>query len=284
MAGRINNKKSIWGFGLWGWDHCRKWRNNQYGDVFSKTEFAIERGFDVIPVSFSDLDALAPGELEDLYRLQQDGGVTYHPHAWAKWSGDVDSVKKDAEVWQKNIAKHARFYGFKLATSGLGGSRFSREMSVPEKIEHYSKLIAPMAKACHESGYGFAVENHVDYYVSDLVEMCRRTPHMGLFLDTGNSVNIGEKPIEAARDAAPYTLGLHFKDFIIKPNPGELKLECHGVALGSGDVGLREIYNIIMAGAPDPKNVLWEWELVCPRGEGAAMAALEQSIEFVNTL
>ncbi|MFW5789599.1 MAG: hypothetical protein ACOCW3_06650, partial [Spirochaetota bacterium] len=49
-----------------------------------------------------------------------------------------------------------------------------------------------------EIGLPLAWENHRDYYVSDVVELCRRVPNMGLFLDTGNTYLIGERPHRGA--------------------------------------------------------------------------------------
>jgi sugar phosphate isomerase/epimerase len=111
------------------------------------------------------------------------------------------------------------------------------------------------------------IEDHGDFYCSDLVKLCKQTPHLYIFLDTGNTYLIGEQPIPAFEAAAPYTIGTHFKDHTVRPNPDILHFEVSCCALGDGDVPLRECYKILMEKAPHPEKLAMMFEMFPAKGQ-----------------
>lgn len=284
MSAKIASELT-WSFaGPWYWEYCN-WKDGKYNDLWSKTEFMIDRNFKVLPVDFAQLDELSEEELDSLYTKISEAQVTYRPHVSMDWTvATPQSAQKYAEKWMEAAKKYQRFFGYKLATTCLHPThRFSREMSLHDKINHFSEILKPIALACHTAGYSFAVENHGDYYISDFVKICAITPYMGIFFDTGNCFLIGEKPLEAAREAAPFIYGVHLKDHCITINEGDLRLELDGAALGQGDVGLKEIFDIIMKNSSNPDKILMEIELVKPK-DSDTNQILDQSLAFVNTL
>ena len=101
-----------------------------------------------------------------------------------------------------------------------------------------------------------------DYYVHEIVEIISAVPGMGLLFDTANALHIGEHPLKAAADAAPYTMGTHFKDHymvrVAKPN---LHYEISGCALGDGDAVLADAYRVITANSPYSDRLIMLLEL-----------------------
>ena len=158
-----------------------------------------------------------------------------------------------------------------------------RQPPFEEQLDRLSQALVPAAKVCHELGKPLGIENHGDYYCSDLVELCQRTPHLYIFLDTGNTYLIGEKSVSGCRDAAPYTIGTHFKDHYVQPNLKQLCFELDGAPLGEGDVGLAEVYQILIEHTPDPDKLIMQWELVVPKGM-SPLDCMERSWEFVRSL
>ena len=146
-------------------------------------------------------------------------------------------------------------------------------------------LFAPLADACRELGAPLGIENHGDYYCSDLVSLCERTPHMHLFLDVGNTFLIGEQPIPAFEAAAPYTIGTHFKDHRVCPrlDARPLHFEIAGSALGDGDVPLRECFGLLLSEAPDPNRLVMEIEMIRP-DDLDPLECLERSLRFIRSL
>ncbi|MBD3244356.1 MAG: TIM barrel protein, partial [Chitinivibrionales bacterium] len=125
------------------------------------------------------------------------------------------------------------------------------------------------------------IENHGDYYCSDLVRLCKETPHLGIFFDTGNTYLVGEQSLPACREAAPYVIGTHFKDHIVYPDPSELKFVITGAALGEGHVGLAEMYRILLDEAPG--DLVLQWEMVPPKTMDA-YECLKRSWAFIKSL
>ena len=92
-----------------------------------------------------------------------------------------------------------------------------------------SEALTPVAKICHDLGTPLGVENREDFYCSDLVELCQQTAAPGDFPGHRRTLTlIGEKPITAIREAAPYVIGGHFKDHLVKSRPDNLTFEITG--------------------------------------------------------
>jgi len=161
--------------------------------------------------------------------------------------------------------------------------RFMDAPSLEEQMDRLALALQPLARFCRELGCPFGLENHGDYYLSDLVGLCERTPDLGIFLDTGNTYLIGEQSVAACVAAAPYVIGTHFKDHRVCPNPRELKFVIEGASLGSGHVGLEEIFAALMKASPDPENLCLQWELVPGAGEDP-WESLRRSWEFCLAL
>ena len=142
-----------------------------------------------------------------------------------------------------------------------------------------------MAEGCAQIGTPLCAENHGDYYVSDLVKLCQMTPHLYIFLDTGNTYLLGEKPLPAFMEAAPYTVGTHFKDQRVRPVPdaSPLCFEVGNSDLGGGMVPLKECWDILRQHAPDPQNLTMMFEMFPPPGMDP-LTCLEKSISFVKSL
>jgi sugar phosphate isomerase/epimerase len=120
--------------------------------------------------------------------------------------------------------------------------------------------------------------------VSDIVKLCQTTPHFYLFLDTGNTYLLGEKPLSAFYEAAPYTIGTHFKDQRVRPvpNASPLHFEVGNSDLGGGDVPLRECWEILRKYSPAPDHLTMMFEMFPPPGM-EIMDCLHNSINFVKS-
>jgi len=280
---RINHHLT-WSFaGPWYWEFQQL--GEVPGDLIGKINFLAKYGFDCMPLSFSTLDEMSNFQRDEFYNLTKNLGITFHPHAHLDFlTATTDEVKASAEKWLAGLEKHRKFFGTKITTTGAGaGHRFDRKMPLEDKLTRLSKTMAITADACARAGFPLAVENHGDYYCSDFATLCEMTPNLHIFLDTGNTYLIGERPIEAFEAAAPYTIGTHFKDHFVKPNPNDLRFEIDGAALGSGDVELAKCYDILMNKSPNPRKLIMEIEMVAPNGTDP-IVCLEDSIKFINSL
>jgi sugar phosphate isomerase/epimerase len=142
-----------------------------------------------------------------------------------------------------------------------------------------------LVEGCAALGLPLSIENHGDYYVSDIVALIERVPGLKIFLDTGNTYLIGEAPLPAFHAAAPYVVGGHFKDHHVRPCPDArpLHFEVAPSIIGDGDVPLRECYQILKAKTPNYDQIVMEIELI-PPSDVDPIETLERSLAFVRSL
>jgi sugar phosphate isomerase/epimerase len=86
-----------------------------------------------------------------------------------------------------------------------------------------------------------AIENHKDWRVPDLLDILKRlaSAHVGVTLDTGNSIALLEEPMHVVEALAPHALTIHIKDMAVQEcDDGFLLSE---VPLGEGFLDLPRI-------------------------------------------
>jgi sugar phosphate isomerase/epimerase len=182
-------------------------------------------------------------------------------------------------------AYHSLLRATLVTTSAGGIHRFVRQPALAHQLERLAEGVAPVTHVCRALQVPLGIENHGDYYCSDLVALCQAVPGLGIFLDTGNTYLIGEAPLPAFRAAAPYVVGTHWKDHHVRPclDARPLHFEVAPAVLGEGDVPLRECYDLLLAHAPDPDALVMEIELI-PPPDLDPVVAFERSLRWVRGL
>lgn len=110
------------------------------------------------------------------------------------------------------------------------------------------RLAAPVA-ARH--GVRLAVENHKDWRADELLALLGRvgvTDHVGVCLDTGNSMALLEDPMEVVEALAPRAFTTHFKDMGVEEAPDGFRLS--EVPLGTGVLDLPRVIRTLRAARP----------------------------------
>ncbi len=267
----------MWGYaGVWPGEF-----NTWQGDrTMNQLRFLADHGFESGHITLNEVRD--PARRDEIAQFVAEHDLKMSVGVHFRWfDTPLDEIHRKADEFLEELRQYGDLLQTPIVTTGAGIHRFVRSPSLEDRIDRLSKAFAPIAQACHEMGRPFGIENHGDYYIEDLVKLCQITPHMGIFLDTGNTYLIGEKSVPACIEAAPYTIGTHFKDHYVAPNSRELKFEIDGAALGSGDVGLAEAYRALLDHAPG--NLVLQWEMVPKRGSDA-WECLEQSWSFVRSL
>jgi sugar phosphate isomerase/epimerase len=96
-----------------------------------------------------------------------------------------------------------------------------------------------------------AVENHKDWRADELIAILKRhgNDHVGVCLDTGNSIALLEDPMEVVEALAPLAFTTHFKDMGVEEyREGFLLAE---VPLGTGILDLPRVVKILRAANPE---------------------------------
>ena len=147
----------------------------------------------------------------------------------------------------------------KYCTTPMIHNRFRNDPPLQEQLELCVENSRPVVKAAEDLGITLAMENHLDYRASEIVQIIEGvgSPSLRFLFDMGNAVVVIEDPVEAAKVAAPYTVLCHLKDVRILPwTPSALYVAAIFAApLGRGNVDIVKICEILQEKAPDPKNL-----------------------------
>jgi sugar phosphate isomerase/epimerase len=96
-----------------------------------------------------------------------------------------------------------------------------------------------------------AVENHKDWRVEDLLGMLKRldSRHVGVCVDTGNSIALLEDPHEVVEAYAPWAFSVHLKDMgVAEYEEGFLLSE---VPFGEGFLDLKKVVAVLRKARPE---------------------------------
>jgi sugar phosphate isomerase/epimerase len=96
-----------------------------------------------------------------------------------------------------------------------------------------------------------AVENHKDWRVDELLDLLKRldSKHVGVCLDTGNSIALLEDPMQVVEAYAPWAFTTHFKDMgVAEYEDGFLLSE---VPLGDGFLDLPRVVAVLRRARPE---------------------------------
>jgi sugar phosphate isomerase/epimerase len=166
-------------------------------------------------------------------------------------------LPKDREDGERFTAevRSAREAGVTILRTVLfGGRRYEQFASADdfrrtaEKAEQSVKLAEPIV-AKHD--VRLAIENHKDYRSGELLDLLKRldSKHLGVCVDTGNSIALLEDPLETVRLLAPRAFTVHLKDMAVAEyENGFLLAE---VPLGEGFLDLPKTIALLRRAQPD---------------------------------
>ncbi len=147
--------------------------------------------------------------------------------------------------------------GQPMPNGGIRFGHFSSEMPIGQQIDNMIRNLGELARIAGDFGVVLALENHMDYRMSEIVPVIEGvdSPWLRVNYDFSNSLNVVEDQVEAARLAAPYTVMTHLRDMRVQSitTTGEPKF--FHAPVGHGSVEIREIFEILQHGAPDPDSI-----------------------------
>jgi sugar phosphate isomerase/epimerase len=276
--------RGIWGYGL-AW--YAPYLSGHEDKLYAKLAFLEKHGLASTGMHLSEAQELSEAKMDELARYLADHDLHLNLHVGYDYlnASDEEMTRNNDIIISALEELTPKLRTIITQTTPHAGHRFDRVLPLEDKLAKLSKALAPIASAAHEIGTPLGIENHADYYCSDMAMLCEQTPRLGIFLDTGNTYTVGEKPVPAFHDAAPYTIGGHFKDHRVRPRPDArpLHFEVGPSAIGDGDVPLQEAYDIVMAEAENPDEINFELEMFIPQGDDP-VDAVERSLAFVKSL
>ncbi len=167
---------------------------------------------------------------------------------------EADVARFEAEV------RTARRAGAVIVrTAMLSGRRYETFDSLAafrQFADRSAVSLALAAPVVARHGVRLAVENHKDWRADELVALIKRigSDHVGVCVDTGNSMTLLEDPMEVVEALAPLAITTHFKDMGIEEY--ERGFRASEVPLGAGVLDLpRMIRTLRAANAEIPINL-----------------------------
>jgi sugar phosphate isomerase/epimerase len=182
--------------------------------------------------------ALAASRLEVALSWGAPDGIVY---------GSSDAALDELLAWL-SLAEAA---GVSLVRIVLGGpAQRGLAASSSERVLAALRRIASCAGAL---GIRVAVENHGDISAADLLDLIERAhePGIGVCLDTGNALRVGDDLLAAARLLAPHVLLVHLKDIEEPAREADPIAGPCSVRYGSGVVPLAETLAVLAAAGFD---------------------------------
>lgn len=215
-----------------------------FGDPIRFVEFCHQRGAGGVQVSIGAKDkdyvARLRGTVEKL-------GSYLEGSIWLPQSRD-DVARFTAEV---RTAKEAG--ATVLRTAILGGRRyetFDTAESFRKFTERAYESVGLAEPVVAKHDMRLAIENHKDWRIEELLAIIRRASnrHIGICVDTGNSIALLEDPLETVEAFAPFAFTTHIKDMGVREfDEGFLLSE---VPLGTGFLDLKRICALLSKAQP----------------------------------
>ncbi|MGD9089707.1 MAG: sugar phosphate isomerase/epimerase, partial [Desulfobacterales bacterium] len=257
-------------------------------DIFGLLDEAKQLGLDGLHLTAADLGATDSGHLRDVRRAAGERGL------YLEYNFSLDASEYDdrlTHTMEEGIAI-AEALGSDIGKISMDvrrshpvcGSAFHPEV-IPqlEEVARKAEAAAPVAR---NAGVRLCLENHTEAFSDEVLWIINRVnhPYVGACVDTNNSLMVGEDPLTAIRKLAPVAFTNHFSDHLIVFDQYGCRIT--GVATGTGDVPMREAYQIIKAN-PNMQRLNIEVEFD-PGEDGPEearrreYAAVVESIRFVR--
>jgi sugar phosphate isomerase/epimerase len=181
--------------------------------------------------------------------------------------GDVAKQAVDAAC--ETLRRYQRFGDIRISkfcTYPMIHTRFTTEPPLDEQLDRIVENTRPIAKVAQECGIVLAFENHLDYRAREVNRIIEAVDslHLRFLFDTGNTLTVCEDPVDAAHEAAKYTVLVHLKDVKVHPwNPGrEFVSVMYAAPLGRGHVKNKEIVQIMKEKAPNADDLVLSLEMM----------------------
>jgi len=162
-----------------------------------------------------------------------------------------------ADVVKKNLAL-ARRLGAKVMRCFVGGE-FERDAKAHQaKLSRAVAELRQCTEAADRAGVTIAIENHGDIRAEGLLQIMDELRHdrVGVCFDVGNTLAVGDDPVEACLMVGRHIVATHFSDR--KQVLAKGRTFNVGVALGEGEIDLAGALEAIRALARAGTNITLE--------------------------
>ena len=185
------------------------------------------------------------------------------PRRRARMRAALAAAKIDLELGARGLTRaHLVTY---LALSEEFGCRLLRFVIDQGGYKPDFRTVVSLLKKAEPdlraAGVTLGLENHDRFPAALLREIVDvvDSPHVGVCLDTANSLGAGEGLAEVTRVLAPVTVNLHLKDVVISRVRHQMGFVIEGCPLGEGCLPLAESVRAVRAAGRCRTTILEAW-------------------------
>src|SRR5690349_17453564 len=146
-----------------------------------------------------------------------DGYNLDRVYAWGHPDGLEGGSNRDA--YREMIAsfESASQIGAKVMRV-VGSSLRFRDQPHKPQLERLGSMFEEAIKVAEDYGIKMAVENHIDFTSSEMLELLERvgSPYLGINFDTGNFLRLLDDPIQAMDKLVSHVHAAHIKDLKVQ--------------------------------------------------------------------
>lgn len=228
---------------------------NENPNALTADEFlrlAVDRGLSSIEVSLPFVSAaLDPGQLREYAEQARGAGL-------------------DVVIAGPNITATPDLAALIALASGMGAKRFRCTGSAvlcgdrspvggfpgwQRHVDNEISILRDLAPVAEHNDVRVGLENHQDHDSADLLRICETvgSEYIGVTLDTGNPIAVGEDPVAFAEKILPFLVDVHLKDYRMINTPHGFRLvHC---AIGSGVVEFRSLWPVLERRPEIPRGI-----------------------------
>jgi sugar phosphate isomerase/epimerase len=168
----------------------------------------------------------------------------------------------DLQRFEKEIGDCNTAGAHVVRTAALGGRRYETFETAEAFRDFKSRAIRSITLAepiLKRHRIKLAIENHKDWRIPEMLDLLKRfdSEHIGVCVDTGNSIALLEDPITVIKAYAPFAFSVHLKDMAVQPYAEGFLLS--EVPLGEGLLDIREIVSGLLKANP---NIHFSLEMI----------------------
>jgi sugar phosphate isomerase/epimerase len=173
---------------------------------------AVELGVDGVSLETCFFESFDPDYLAEM-RSIIDGGNLDVVVAWGHPKGFEGGAKPEAMA--DLVAMFPVCHALGARTMRVVGSSLDYRNDPHEpQLRKLTAIFKEAAARGEAEGVKLAMENHFDFTTDEIVDLVDRvgSPYFGITFDTGNSLRIGDDPVESVRQLGRRILATHTKD------------------------------------------------------------------------
>ncbi len=219
-------------------------RDKAFAEPLAFLNYCHSLGLDGIQIDFG---RLSPDRAKELRTSAEKHGM------YVEGSIRPPKDKSDVERFDTEIAISSACGATVVRTVMLGGRRYETFHSAKEYAAFAERALTSLRLAepvLAKRKATLAVENHKDFRTDELIDKLKAigSEHIGVCVDTGNSMALLERVNDTVDSLAPYAAACHLKDMGVEESPdGFLLAE---VPLGDGFLDLRRIVDTLRKTKP----------------------------------